>query len=103
MWPLCVYSDTKKKLVEILDVEEGPCEVVSHTYDIDPSCFSEETCGASEIADCSFDGRYLIENFDDFHRAWYVFDEIFDVIEHFGGGGNGVEQIEGVSAGSPIE
>ena len=35
----------------------------------------------------------LVDIVDDIHGAWDVCGEIFDVIEHFGGGGDGVEQI----------
>ena len=46
-----------------------------------------------------FDGGELVDTIDDFHGAWDVFGKIFDVIEHFGGGGNGVDLVEGLGSG----
>ena len=97
MFPL-----TPEKLAGIIDGAEGPCEVVSHADDLDTSFFGGETCSAVEIADCYFDVGELVDSVDDFHGAWDIFGEIFDVIEQFGGGGNEVERIEGVGAGRPI-
>ena len=47
-------------------------------------------------------GGELVDIVDDFHRAWDAFGEMFDVIEHFGGGGNRTERFEGVGAGRTI-
>ena len=49
-----------------------------------------------------FDGGDLIDIVDDFHGAWDIFGEIFDVIEYFGGGGNQVNRIEEIGAGRTI-
>ena len=102
MWYFCVSSNSGK-LVDIIDGEEGPCEVVSHADALDPSLFGGETCGTMEISDYSFGGGELVDTIDDFHGAWGVFGKIFDVIDHFGGEGNVVDLIEVFSAGRPIE
>ena len=98
MWYFCVSSESGK-IVDIIDGEEGACEVVSHADALDPSLFGGKTCGTMEISDCSFDGGELVDTIDDFHVAWDVFGKIFDVIEHFGGGGNGVDLVEGLGSG----
>ena len=97
------FPPTPEKLVDITDGEDEPCEVVSHADALDPSLFGGETCGIVEISDCLFDGGELVDTIDDFHVAWDVFGKIFDVIEHFGGGGKEVYLIEGFGAGRPIE
>ena len=40
------FSLTTGKLVDILDSEEGPLDVISHVDALDPSLFVGETCGA---------------------------------------------------------
>ena len=97
-----MFPPTPEKLVEIIDGEEGTCEVVSHMDAIDPSCFGWYTWVAVEIVDFLFDGGELVDSVDDFHGAWDFFGEIFNVIDQFGFGGNGVEQIDGVGTGRPI-
>ena len=94
---------TPEKLVGIIYGEDELCEVVSHADALDPILFGGETCDTMEISDCSFDGGELVDTIDDFHVAWDVFGKIFDVIEHFGNGGNVVDLIEVFSAGRPIE
>ena len=51
-----MFTPNPGKRVEIIGVEEGPWEVVSHAYALDPSRFGGETRSAMEISECLFGG-----------------------------------------------
>ena len=75
----CVSSEYGK-IVEIIDSEEGPCEVVSHAYVLDPSGLCGETCCDVEIVERWIKYGDLVDIVDGFQWAWSLMDEILRLI-----------------------
>ena len=57
-----------------------------------------------EIADCWLDAREPVDIGDGLQGAWHwASGEGFDVIQHFSGGGKGVQGVEGFGTGRAIK
>ena len=54
----------RKAFVDILDVDKGPCEVVSLLDASDPSCLCGEAGGAVEIFICWFNAGDFVDVVD---------------------------------------
>ena len=72
-----------KKILDILDVDKGPCEVVVLSDDFETGYLCGETGGAVEISNFWFNTGDLVEIVDHFHCIWTDVVENFKVGENF--------------------
>ena len=72
----------RKKIVDILDGDKGPCEVVALSDALEPGCLCGEFFGAVKISYCCFGSGELVYVVDCVNCTWADVVENFKVREH---------------------
>ena len=102
--PLLRFLRLGEIFVDILNIDDGPQQVVIVTDALEPGGLGGETCRTMEVAYGFFDAGEFVHIIDGFMWVGSIGStEKINVLQHGHSRGDRVERVEGFSAGGSIE